>query len=55
MDSFLESDYEDRNGGTVDLDEYDDEDEYDNYDDEDEPYDSPSIEDTIGEWPSYAN
>lgn len=62
MDSLLEMDYEDKNGGIVDYNPFDDDeddyDEDDDYDDSDEDYlrcDSPSIEDTISEWPSYAN
>lgn len=37
-DDFLESDYEDRNGATVDLDEEYEEDEFDYYEGDDEIY-----------------
>lgn len=35
-DEYLESDYEDRNGGSVDLDEWDTDDEWDEEEDSDE-------------------
>lgn len=36
VDEFLESDYEDKNGGLVELDEYDKDEEWDDWDGDDE-------------------